>query len=64
MYREKCKPVPPSYNDNRLIFKTVRLHLQFVIVNGESTQQAKHVSCNDLYAILRRFYVCLVHLFS
>ena len=56
MYRKKCKPLLPSYNDNRLIFKNVRLHVQFVIVNGEGTQQAKRGSCNDLYANLSAFY--------
>ena len=62
MYREKCKPLPPSYNDKGQLFIEVRLHVQFIIVHSKSTQQAKRGSCIDLYGILRRFNVFLMYL--
>lgn len=52
MYREKCKPVPPSYNDNGQLLIEVHLQVQFIIVHSKGTQQAKRGSCNDLYAIV------------
>lgn len=39
MYREKCKPVPPSYNNNGQLFIEVSLHVQFIIVHDRGTQQ-------------------------
>ena len=59
MYREKCKPVSPSYNDNGQLLIEVHLHVhvhvQFIIVHSTGTQQAKRASCIDLYGIVRRF---------
>ena len=52
MYREKCKPLPPSYNDNGLLFIEVRLHVQFNILLVQGTQQALRGSCNYVYANL------------
>jgi len=55
MYREKCKPLALSYNDNSQLFIEVRLRVQFIIVHSKSTQQAKRGSCIDLYGIVSRF---------
>jgi hypothetical protein len=41
MYREKCKPVPPSYNDNGQLLIEVHLQVQFIIVHSKGT----HTHC-------------------